>query len=121
MVGRRGPLVACGGDDGIAHSRVNVMILAKRSVERDAGAERLHRLIARMRESRRRLKTDPRSLDGEGEVGRMVELQRGGKVQARAVRDDPFAGGMGSGEGGREVNAGASRPRSANGGDGDRL
>ena len=60
------------------------MVVGQWAVERDAGAERLDGLVARMGKSRRRLEADSRSPIAEGEVGRMVELQRRGQIEARA-------------------------------------
>src|ERR1019366_9168939 len=85
LVGRRRPLVARGRDPGVTHNRVDRVIVGQGAVERDAGAERLDGLVARVGKGRRRLEADPRSSNAEGEVGRMVELQRGGQVEARSL------------------------------------
>ena len=77
LVGFRRPLVARGRDRGVTHHRVDRVVVGQRAVERDAGAERLDGLVARVGKGRRRLKADPRSAIAEGEVGRMVELAAG--------------------------------------------
>ena len=38
LVGRRSPLIACGRDRSVTHSRVDRVVLGRGSVERDAGA-----------------------------------------------------------------------------------
>ena len=84
LVGRRRSLVARGRDRGVTHHRVDLVVAGQRAVERDAGAERLDGLVAGVGKGRRRLEADSRSPDAEGEVGRMVELQRSGQFEARA-------------------------------------
>ncbi len=84
LVGLRRPLVACGRDLFVTHNRVDLVVVGQGFVERDAGAERQDGLVARVGKGRRRLEADPRSPDAEGHVGRMVELQRFGQVEARA-------------------------------------
>src|ERR1019366_2630159 len=100
---------------GVTHNRVDGVALGQGAVERDAGAERLDGLVARVGKGRRRLEADPRSPNAEGHVGRMVELQRGGQVEARSLSYHPLAVGMRLGQGRRKVDAGAD------GGDGNRL
>ena len=92
LVGRRSPLVARGRDRGVTHNRVDRVVPGQGAVERDAGAERLDGLVARVGKGRRRLEADPRSPNAEGDVGRMVELQRGGQVEARAQIRRPDCG-----------------------------
>ena len=75
----------------------------------------------RVGKGRRRLEADPRSPDAEGEVGRMVELQRGGQVEARSSSYHILAVEMRLGQGRRKVHAGAGRTRFADGGDGNRF
>src|SRR5262249_14593035 len=58
---------------------------AEGAVERDASAERLNGLIARVRKACLRPEADTRSPRAEGEVRRMVELQRGGQVEASSL------------------------------------
>ena len=95
------------------------MVFGQRAVERDAGAKRLDRLVARVSKGRRRLEADSRSAIAEGKVGRMVELQRRGQVEACARSYHLLGVDMRLGEGGRKVDAGAGRTRGADGGDGD--
>ena len=51
----------------------------------------------------------------------MVELQRGGQVEARSLSYHKLAVEMRLGEGRRKVDAGAGRTRGADGGDGHRF
>ena len=81
-----------GGDRGVAHNRVDRMVVRQWLVERDAGAERLDGLIARMGKGRRRLKADPRSPIAKREVGRMAELERCGQVEASSRSDHILVG-----------------------------
>src|ERR1019366_4653619 len=121
LVGRRRPLVARRRDLGVTHNGVDRVVLRQGAVERDAGAERLDGLVARVGKGRLRLEADPRSASAEGEVGRMVELQRGGQVEARSLRYHKLAVEMRLSEGRRKVDAGAGRARGADGGYGDRF
>ena len=89
LVGRRSPLIARGRDRGVAHDRVDRVVLRQRAVERDAGAERQDGLVARVGNGRRRLEADARSASAEGHVGRMVELQR---AAVEAVPERPLRG-----------------------------
>jgi hypothetical protein len=108
----RRSLVARGRDRGVAHNRVDRVAVGQGAVERDAGAERLDGLVAGVGKGRRRLEADPRSPIAEGKVGRMVELERGGQVEARARRYHPLVANVRLGEGRRKVDAGRrSGPR----------
>ncbi len=64
---------------------IDRVVVGQGAVERDAGAERLDRLVAGVREGGGRLEPDSGSLDAEGNVGCMVEFQRGGQIEAGAT------------------------------------
>ena len=124
LVGRRHPLIARGRNRGVTHGStdncVNRVLFDQWSIQRDASAERLDGLVARMGKGRRRREGNPRSLVIEGEVGRMVELQRGGEVEARARIYRGLTAEMRVREGRREVDT-AGRNRGPNGSDGHRF
>src|SRR3974390_3542020 len=61
----------------------------------------------------RRLEADSRSAIAEGEVGRMVELERSGQVEARALSYYALVAHVCPGKGGRKVQACAARARLA--------
>ena len=100
-VGR--PLIARGRDCGVTHYRVDGVVIGQRAIDRDAGAERLHGLVADMGEDGRRRKTDSGSAIAEGKVGGVGEPERGGQVEASAWSYYRIAGGMRLGKGRREV------------------
>ena len=83
------------------------MALGQWAVERDAGAERLDRLVARVGKGRRRLEADPRSSIAEGKVGRVVELERSSQVEASTRSDHRLSVDVRRSESGREVNTSA--------------
>ncbi len=62
--------------------------LARGLDESDTGAECLHWLVAGVGEGRRGLEADAGSPIAEGEIGGMVELERGGQVETRTRIDD---------------------------------
>ena len=65
---------------GLPRGVVDLVIAGQRVVQSDSCAKRLDRFVAGMRKGRCRLEADPRSPNAEGDVGRMVELQRFGQV-----------------------------------------
>src|SRR5262249_13613018 len=65
LVGRWSALVARCGHAGVPHDGVNRVVLGQRAIERDAGAERLNGLVARVHEPRLRLEADSRSAHAE--------------------------------------------------------
>ena len=86
LIGRRRPLVTHRRGQGVDHGRAVRVALGQRAVERDAAAQRLHRVAARVRELRGRREADPRPHVGHVDARHVVELERGGQVDARAGR-----------------------------------
>ena len=84
--GCRRTLIARSRDARVAHHRVDRVIVRQRTIERDAGAERLDGLVARVRKRRRRRETDSGPAIAERHVGRVVELQLLRDREARPVR-----------------------------------
>src|SRR5690242_3668318 len=97
------------------------MVAGEGAVERDAGAERLDGLVARVREGGLSLQSDAGPLHAEGKVGGVFELQRSGEIQTGSLGYDKLAREVRPGESGSEVDARAGRARRADGSDGDRL
>ena len=92
------------------------------AVECDAGAERLHRLIARVCKGCHRLEADPRSSIAERKVGRVVELERRGQVEARTRSYHQLVRAVWAlSRAGVKANTGAVRTRGTESGDGDDL
>ena len=114
-------LVSGGEDSGVAHNGIDGVVLGQRAVEGDAAAERLDRLIARMREGRGGLKGYARSAIAEREVGGVAEPERAGQVEAGAGFYHLFRIVVRLLEGGGEFNAGPLRTLVIHFRDGDRL
>ena len=108
LVGFRRALVAGRLDGGIMHHCVDRVLLCERTVERDTGAQRLDRLVARVGKGGRRLEGDSRSSIAEGQVFCMVEFERGAQLQTGPRNDHSLGVSMRFLEGGGKVDAGAS-------------
>ena len=86
LIGRRRPLVTRRRGQRVHHGRVVRVVFGQRAVERDAGAERLDRVVAECAKRRRRREADPRSHIGHVNARHVVELERRSQVEARAAR-----------------------------------
>src|SRR5262249_28860914 len=91
LVRRRRPLVASGGDCGVMDNGIDRVISRKCAVEFNSSAKRLDGFVAGVGEGSGRSEGDPRSAIGKGKVGRVLELERRGKVETRARVHDEFA------------------------------
>src|ERR1700759_4085361 len=100
LVGNRRALVSRSLDGGIPDNAVDPVIVSQWSVECDAGAKRLDRLLARVSKVGRRLEADACPAIAEREIGRMMELEGSCEIQACAGRYHPFTDHMRFGEGG---------------------
>jgi hypothetical protein len=121
LVGYRRPMVAGGRDRSVTHNCVDGVVFGQGPRERDPGAERLDWFVARVSKGCRRLEADPQSPIAEGKVGSMVEFERSGQAEARALIYDLFIIEMRLGDGRRKVHARAGGTRGTDGGDCNRV
>ncbi len=95
------------------------MSLGQWAGKRDAGAEGLDGLVAGVGDGGGGLEGDAGSAIAEGQVGRVVELERSGEVEACALMDYGLVAEMRLGEGRREVDGCAGWTGAIDGGNGD--
>ena len=86
LIGCRRSLVAHRRGQGVDHGRPVRVPFDHGAVERDAAAQRLHCVAAHVREFRGGREADPGSRIRHVNAGLVVELERGGQVDVRAVR-----------------------------------
>src|SRR6185437_1103949 len=121
LVGFGRSLITRGFYRSISHNCVVLVVFRQGTVEFNASAKRLNRLVTRMRKGGRRFESDPGSAIAERKVGRMIELKRRCQIEACTRIHNRLVVDVRLREDGRELEDGASRASRADGRKGDCL